>query len=112
MNKVVLMGRLTKDVESKTVGEMTIANFTLAIDRRYKKKGEEKVADFFNCTAFDKLAEIIAKHFGKGNRILVTGRLQNESWEKDGVKQYATKVIVEEFEFTESKKDSGEDEDI
>lgn len=107
MNNVILIGRLTKDPELKYANNGTeIARFTVAVDRRYKKE-EEKTADFINCLAFGKTAEIIEKWFSKGNKIAITGRIQTGSYEnKEGQKVYTTDVIVESVEFVESKKDT------
>lgn len=103
MNKVILMGRLVRDVETRNAGEMAIARYTLAVDRRFKKDGEES-ADFINCVAFGKSGEFAEKYFKKGTKIVVTGRLQTGSYtNKDGQKVYTTDVIVEDQEFAESK---------
>lgn len=104
MNKVLLIGRLTKDPEIKyTDGGASIARFSTAVDRRFKKEGEE-TADFINCVAFGKTAEFIEKYFHKGNKIVVEGRIQTGSYtNKDGQKVYTTDVIVEQVEFAESK---------
>ena len=100
MNKVILMGRLTRDVE--TFGQKTkVARFTLAVDRNY---GEDET-DFFNCVSFGKQAEFVEKYLKKGIKILLSGRLQNNSYEdKQGNKVTATQIITEEVEFCESKK--------
>lgn len=112
MNKVILLGRLTKDVDvryTQTTNTM-IANFSLAVNRRFVKEGEERQADFFNVTAFGKTAEFIQKYMNtKGQQIAVIGRLQNRSWEDDqGQKHYATDVIAEEVYFADSKKQQNE----
>ena len=110
MNKVILIGRLTKDPEVKyTTGSNTaLCGFSLAVDRRFQKQGEEKKADFINCQAWDKNAEFIAKYFQKGSKISVIGRIQTRTWDdKEGKKQFATEVVVEEAEFVESKKSEG-----
>lgn len=103
MNIVILMGRLTKDVEVRyTTGEkpLAVGGFGLAVDRRCK----EKVTDFFNCVAFGKTAENIEKYFRKGNKILVTGTVQNDEYtNKEGKKVTTTKIMVNEFDFVESK---------
>lgn len=108
MNKVFLMGRLTKDPEVRyTQGQppMTIAKYTLAIDRRVKKDGEQS-ADFISCTAFSKNGEFAEKYLKKGTKIVVEGRIQTGSYDdKDGKKVYTTTVIVDSHEFAESKKD-------
>lgn len=105
MNKVILMGRLTRDPEVRvTQGEnpLTIARYTLAVDRRFNK--EEQSADFISCIAFGKTGEVADKYFRKGTKIAVTGRIQTGSYiNKDGVKVYTTDIVVEEQEFAESK---------
>ena len=107
MNKVILMGRLTRDVDvryTQTTNTM-VANFSLAVNRRFVKEGEERQADFFNVTAFGKTAEFVSKYFQKGQQVAVIGRLQNRSWEDDqGQKHYAVDVISEEVYFADSKK--------
>lgn len=103
MNKVILLGRLTKDPKTTQAGETTVARFSIAVDRRYKKDGQPS-ADFANVVAFGKTAEFIEKYFHKGMKILIDGRLQTGSYEKDGVKHYTTDVIAELVEFAESKK--------
>ena len=103
MNKVILIGRLTKDVETRYAGEMAIARYTLAVDRKFKREGEP-TADFINCVAFGKSGEFAEKYLKKGMKIAVTGRIQTGSYtDKDGKKVYTTDVIVEEHEFCESK---------
>lgn len=108
MNKVILMGRLTRDPEVRySTGEnsMAIARYTLAIDRR-SKRDDEATADFIRCVAFGKSAEFAEKYFYQGIKILVSGRIQTGSYtNKDGQKVYTTDVIVEEQEFAESKKE-------
>lgn len=109
MNKVILCGRLTKDPEARySQGENStcVARYTLAVDRKYTK-GEEKQADFISCVAFGKSGEFAEKYLKKGTKILVTGRIQTGSYEKDGKKIYTTDVVVEEHEFVEAKKDDG-----
>lgn len=106
MNKVILMGRLTRDPEirySQGANATAIGTFSIAVDRRYKREGEPD-ADFFNCTTFNKQAEFVERYLRKGMKIVVVGRLQNENYtNRDGQKVYATKVMVEEIEFAESK---------
>ena len=106
MNKVILMGRLTRDPEVRySAGEnsLAIARFTLAVDRRRNRNGEQS-ADFISCVAFGKAAEHAEKYYHKGIKIAVTGRIQTGSYtNKDGVKVYTTEVVVEEQEFAESK---------
>lgn len=103
MNKLILIGRLTKDPEIRVSGSVTIAKFSLAVDRRFKRDGEPE-ADFFNCTTFNKTAEFIEKYCKKGMKMAIEGRVQNDNYEKDGVKHYGVTVIVENIEFAESKK--------
>lgn len=103
MNKVIIMGRLTNDPNIRYAGETTVASFSVAVDRKYKKDGQPS-SDFPNVVAFGKTAEFIEKYFHKGMKILIDGRLQTGSYEKDGVKHYTTDVIAELVEFAESKK--------
>lgn len=106
MNKVILMGRLTKDPEVRyTQGENStcIANFTLAVDRRYKSG--DQAADFINCVAFGKQGEHVEKYYRKGMKTALEGRIQTRSYEnRNGQKVYVTEVVVENMEFAESKK--------
>ena len=106
MNKVILMGRLTRDPEVRyTQGDnaMAIARYSLAVDRRFKRDGEPD-ADFINCVAFGKSGEFAEKYLKKGTKIAVVGRIQTGSYtNKDGQKVYTTDVVVEEQEFAESK---------
>ena len=109
MNKVILMGRLTRDPEVRyTQGDnaMAIGRYTLAVDRRFKRDGEA-AADFISCVAFGRQAEFAEKYFRQGIRIVVTGRIQTGSYtNKEGRKVYTTDVVVEEQEFAESKETS------
>lgn len=106
MNKVILMGRLTRDPEVRySQGEKStvIARYSLAVNRRFKREGDPD-ADFINCVAFGKQAEFAEKYLRKGTKMAITGRIQTGSYtNKDGVKVYTTDVIVEEQEFAESK---------
>lgn len=106
MNKVILMGRLTRDPSIRyTQGENNtcVARYTLAVDRKYKREGEQ-AADFINCVAFGKTAEFTEKYLKQGTKIVITGRIQTGSYtNKDGNKVYTTDVIVEDCEFAESK---------
>lgn len=106
MNKVLLMGRITKDVELRqTQSGVSVASFTIAVNRRFAKEGQQN-ADFLNCVAWRQQAEFIAKHFGKGKMIAIVGNLQSRSWEgQDGKKQYATDVVVDEVYFTGEKRE-------
>lgn len=111
MNKVILVGRLTRDPETRQAGDTTVTRFSLAVDRRFRKAGDETSpsADFPSCVAFGKTAEFIEKYFKQGMKIALEGRIQTGSYEKDGVKHYTTDVIAEQVEFAESKKvDPGE----
>ena len=113
MNKVILMGRLTRDPEvrySQGENALAIARYTLAVDRRnFRNNGnDEQTADFINCVAFGKSGEFAEKYFRKGMKIAITGRIQTGSYtNKDGVKVYTTDVVVEDQEFAESKNASG-----
>lgn len=103
MNKVILMGRLTRDPEVRMSGDTAVARFSLAVDRRFKKDGEQ-TADFINCVAFGKTGEFIEKYGHKGTKFVVEGRIQTGSYtNKDGQKVYTTDVVVEQVEFAESK---------
>lgn len=107
MNKVIVMGRITKDLEVKHAQSGTaILSFTVAVNRKFSKEGEEKQADFISCRAFGKTSENIAKFFSKGSLILVEGRIQTGSYDKDGTKVYTTDVIVDSFDFTGEKKNN------
>ena len=106
MNKVILMGRLTKDPEvrySQGENATAVARYTLAVDRQFKRDGDQS-ADFINCIAFGKRGEFAEKYLRKGTKIAVVGRIQTGSYtNKDGQKVYTTDVIVDEHEFVESK---------
>lgn len=107
MNKVILMGRLTKDPDLRyTSGNNTaVASFTLAVNRKGAKDGQPQ-ADFINCQAWSKTAEFIGKYFAKGQQVAVIGRIQNRSWDdKEGKKHNVTEVIVEETFFADSKRE-------
>ena len=107
MNKVILMGRLTRDPEVRySQGEQStaIARYTLAVDRRFRRDGDTQTADFINCVAFGRQGEFAEKYLRKGIKIAITGRIQTGSYtNKDGQKVYTTDVVVEEQEFAESK---------
>ena len=113
MNKVILMGRLTRDPEVRyTQGErsMAVARYTLAVDRRGRRNqdGNEQTADFINIVAFDRAGEFAEKYFRQGMRVLVSGRIQTGSYtNKDGQRVYTTDVVAENVEFAESKNASG-----
>ena len=106
MNKAILMGRLTRDPDvrySQGENPMAIARYTLAVDRRFKRDGEQS-ADFINCLAFGRSAEFAEKYFKQGTKIAVSGRIQTGSYtNREGVKVYTTEVVIEEQEFAESK---------
>ena len=107
MNKVILMGRLTRDPEvrySQGESATAIARYTLAVDRRFNRNNDENSADFIGCVAFGRSAEFAEKYLRKGTKVVVTGRIQTGSYtNKDGVKVYTTDVVVEDQEFAESK---------
>ena len=105
MNKVFLLGRLTKDIELREGNGKYFTRFTLAVDRR----GEG--TDFLNCVAFGKTAEWASKYLSKGSKALVEGKLQSSSYEKDGKKSYSYDVIVDSMEFADSKKKAETPED-
>lgn len=110
MNKVILMGRLTRDPEvrySQGASQTAVARFSVAVDRRFKREGEPD-ADFFNCTAFGKQAEFVERYLHKGIKIVLAGRIQNDNYtNKDGQMVYSVRVMVDEIEFAESKNASG-----
>lgn len=105
MNKVILLGRLTKDVETRytQTNNSLVATFTLAVNRRFAKEGEERQTDFINIVAWGKTGEFSSKYFKKGLQVAVVGRLQNRSYEdNNGQKKYVTEVIAEEVYFADS----------
>ena len=112
MNKVILMGRLTRDPEIRySQGEQStaVARYTIAVDRRFRRDGDQQTADFINCVAFGRQGEFAEKYFRKGIKIAITGRIQTGSYtNKDGQRVYTTDVVVEEQEFAESKKAAGQ----
>ena len=105
MNKVILVGRLTKDPELRaTSSGVPVCSFTVACDRRFVKAGEERKADFINCIAWRQTGESIAKFFTKGNRIALEGSIQTRNWQdNEGKTRYATEVVVDQWEFAQSK---------
>lgn len=105
MNKVILMGRLTKDPElAFTQANNALCKFTLAVDRRFTAEGTEKTVDFIPIVAWRKTAEFCKKYFSKGQKIVVIGRLQVRNWDDNsGKRQYMTEVVVDEVYFAESK---------
>ena len=108
MNKVILMGRLTKDIEMRqTPNGVSLVRFSIAVTRRFKNSNGEYDADFINCVAWRKTGEFIARYFQKGSMIAIVGSIQTRSWDgNDGKKQYATEVIVDEAYFTGSKSEN------
>ena len=112
MNKVVLIGRLTKDVELRytQTNNTAVASFSLAVNRKFVKTGEERQADFFNIIAWNKLAETISKYLFKGNQVAISGRLETRSWDDaNGQKHYVTEVIAEEVDFIEPRNKQNND---
>nr|WP_317355439.1 single-stranded DNA-binding protein [uncultured Agathobacter sp.] len=107
MNRVILMGRLTRDAEirySQGESSTAIARFSLAVDRRFRKEGDEQTADFINCVAFGRTAEFMERFGRKGTKFVAEGRIQTGSYtNKDGQRVYTTDVVVESVEFAESK---------
>ena len=102
------MGRLTKDPELKTTqtSNTSVTNFSLAVNRRFVKEGEERQADFINIVSFGKTAEFVSKYFKKGQQVGVIGRIQTRTWDDDqGTKHYITEVVAEEAYFADSKKE-------
>ncbi len=110
MNKVILMGRLTRDPEvrySQGASQTAVARFPVAVDRRFKRDGEPD-ADFFNCTCFGKQAEFVERYLHKGTKIVLSGRVQNDNYtNKEGQMVYSVRIMVDEIEFAESKNASG-----
>lgn len=111
LNTVVLMGRITQDIELKsTTGGTSVIQFTMAVDRNFSK---EKQTDFISCVAWKQTAEFISKHFGKGRMIAVTGRLQSRTFDdKNGSKHYVTEVIVDQASFTGEPKQTEQEEEF
>ena len=107
MNKIILIGRICRDVETKYAGETCVARYSLAVDRKYKQDGQPS-ADFINCVAFGKQGEFAEKYLRKGMKIAIVGRIQTGSYtDKNGNKVYTTDIVVEEHEFAESKQTDG-----
>ena len=108
MNKVILMGRLTREPEVRytQTNNTLVTSFSLAVNRRFVREGEERQADFINIVAWSKLGEFCSKYFKKGQQVGIIGRLQTRTWEDDqGVKHYITEVVAEEAYFAEGKRD-------
>ena len=115
MNKVILIGRLTKDAELRYTqsNNTAVSSFCLAVDRKYAKSGEERGTDFINIVVWNSLAEVVSKNLKKGMRTAVSGRLETRNWEDDeGRKHYSTEVIAEDIDFIDYKKKEGSDESI
>jgi len=108
-NKVIQIGRITKDLELKSVGsDKVVCKFNIAVDRKFKKEGQP-TADFFNCEVWGKTAEAMCNYTSKGSMISVGGRLRSGSYEKDGTRIYTTDIVVEDVTFLDSKKAVNED---
>jgi single-strand DNA-binding protein len=111
MNKVILMGRLTRDAEirySQGENSTAVARFSLAVDRRFRRDNDEQTADFINCVAFGRTAEFLERFGRKGTKFVLEGRIQTGSYtNKDGQRVYTTDVVAENVEFAESKNASG-----
>jgi single-strand DNA-binding protein len=110
MNKVILMGRLTKDPELRYTSNnnTAVCSFSLAVERRFSKPGEERKADFFNIVAWRNQAEFCSKYFTKGLRVAVVGNLQNRSWDdNEGKKHNITEIIADEVYFADGRKNDG-----
>jgi len=108
MNKVILMGRLTRDPEVRytQTNNTLVASFSLAVNRRFAKQGEERQADFINIVAWNKTGEFCSKYFKKGQQVGVIGRIQTRTWDDDqGTKHYITEVVAEEAYFADSKRE-------
>jgi single-strand DNA-binding protein len=111
MNKAILMGRLTKEPEMRytSSNNTAVCNFTIAVNRRFSKQGEEKQADFIPVVVWDKLAEFCGKYFQKGRQVVIVGRIQTRTWDdNEGKKHYVTEVVAEEAYFADSKKEGTE----
>ena len=110
MNTVVMMGRLARDPEVRTSAQgNSVARYSLAVNRDYKREGEPD-ADFFNCVVFGSGADFAEKYLAKGTKIVIRGRVENDNYtNKDGNKVYGTRIVVEQQDFAESKKSSGEE---
>ena len=108
MNKVILMGRLTRDPEVRytQTNNTLVASFSLAVNRRFARQGEERQADFINIVAWNKTGEFCSKYFKKGQQVSIIGRIQTRTWDdENGQKRYVTEVIAEEAYFADSKRD-------
>lgn len=113
MNKVILLGRLTKDPETRYTQSTNtqVTSFTLAVNRRFVKQGEERQADFINIVSWNKTAEFVSKYFSKGQQVGVIGRIQTKNYDDEqGVKHYITEVIAEEVYFAGEKKEKAQND--
>lgn len=109
MNKVMLMGRLTKDPEIRysANNNLPVVSFTLAVNRKFVKEGEERQADFIFCKAFGKTAEFCNNYYKKGQQVAISGRIQTGSYEKEGQRVFTTDVVIEDAYFADSKRENG-----
>ena len=104
LNKAILMGRLTKDpVLTTTPAGLSVVRFTLAIDRRFQRQGEERQTDFLNIVSFGRTADFVSRYFVKGQLAIVVGSIQTRSWEQDGQRRYATEIVADEVQFLTTK---------
>ena len=112
MNKSILTGRLTKDPELRYTGtNIPVVSFTLAVDRRFKKEGEQQ-ADFIPIVAWQKTAEFCNNYFRKGQKVAIIGRIQTRTWDDtDGKKHYVTEIVADEVEFADSKKEQSQQQE-
>ena len=112
MNKVILIGRLTRDPELRsTASNISVCSFTVAVDRRFKSEGQP-TADFISCIAWRQTAEFVSKYFSQGSKIVIEGSIQTRQWEdKDGQRRYSTDVVVDNVEFGESKRSDNRNAD-
>ena len=113
MNKVILMGRLTRDPEVRytQTNNTVVASFSLAVNRRFVRQGEERQADFINIVSWNKTAEFVSKYFSKGQQVGVIGRIQTRNYDDEqGVKHYITEVIAEEVYFAGEKKEKAQND--
>lgn len=115
MNKVILMGRLTRDPEVRytQTNNTLVANFSLAVNRRFTREGDTQTADFINIIAWSKTGEFVSKYFKKGQQVGVIGRIQTRSWDdQSGQKRYATEVVAEEVYFADSKRNNDDSDNF
>lgn len=110
MNRFDLLGRLTKDVELSKAGEVSVARFTVAVNRPYKNKAGERETDFIQVKAWRELAENLSKFVKKGDLVRIEGRVETSNYEKDGEKKYVTEFVATDAEFLSSKKDDKKEE--